>query len=45
MPVAVDRLLAWVSSTFFGIEASRRALSLFLGEWGPFLIHMEVFFG
>ena len=45
MPVAVDSLPAWVSSMFLGIEESRRACPLFLGEWGPLLIHMEVFYG
>lgn len=30
---------------FSGIEGSRRAHSLFPGEWGPFLIHMEASYG
>ena len=45
MPAAVDSLPVWVSATFLSKEASRRACSLFLGERGPLLIHMEVSYG
>ena len=45
MPAAVDNLPAWMSAPFLSIEASRRACCLFLGEWGPLLIHVEVFYG